>query len=390
MDTQDTQEPPDKNDSLPPTGTWSRRIWGAIPWLFFLLLIGVIGLLFMRIAEKQAVLKAEKTQALKKDRPAINVVTLEIVPSPIHDRIRLPGDVNPWVKLDILAEVRGRIVNKKVAEGRTVRKGEILAVIDSRDYDNILARTRADFNAAQKALKRLKGLHQEKLTTQAQLDVATARVDGLKAAMDTAELNAGRCRIRASAAGVVNRLDAEPGRFINAGDWVAEVLQLDRVKVKVGIPESDVAAVRHIDQFDIRVEALGGRIFKGTKHFLSRTADPLARLYDLFIRVDNPDGDILPDMFVRVDILKEEIPDALVIPLYASLSRSDTHVVYVVKDGQAQARPVSLGIQEGWLIQVVSGLSVGEEVIVVGQRGVNDGDQVNVVRRVRHPEEINR
>jgi len=386
----ETQESPDRSDLPPAARTWSRRIWGAIPWLFFLLLLVTIGMAFIRITEKQAVLKAEKAQALKKDRPATNVVTLEMVPSPIHDRIRLPGDVQPWVKLNILAEVRGRIVSKKVEEGQTVRKGQLLARIDSRDYDNILASTRADFNAARKTLKRIRGLHREKLATQSQLDAATARVDALKAAMNTAELNAARCRIRAPTAGVVNRIDAEPGRFINTGDWVAEVLQLSRVKVRVGIPESDVAAVRHIDRFDVEIDALGGRIFKGTKHFLSRTADPMARLYDLIIKVNNPDQEILPDMFVRVDILKKTVPDALVIPLYASLSRSDAQIVFVVKDGKAHARQVTLGIQEGWRVQVVSGLSAGEKVIVIGQRGVNDGENVHVVRQVHRLEEINR
>jgi len=384
----DIEKPASRANKTKSNGSWTRRIWGAIPWLFLLLLIGIILLLIVRIGSKQASINTQKAQALKNKRPEINVVTLEMVPSPIYDRISLPGVVTPWVKLDILAEVRGRIVDKKVEEGRTVRKGEIIALIDSRDYDNILAQTRADYNAAQKALKRLNGLHQEKLATQAQLDEAKARVDGLNAAMDTAELNAERCRIRASAAGIVNRLDAEPGRYINVGDKVAEVLQLDRVKIKVGIPESDVAAVRNIDQFDIRVDALDGRAFKGKKYFLSRTADPMARLYDLFIQVDNPEGEILPDMFARVDILKKEIPNALAIPLYASLSRSEDHVAYIVKDGQVQVRPVVLGIQEGWLVQVVSGLAPGEEVVVVGQRSVHDGDTVNVVRRVRRPEEI--
>ncbi len=343
----------------------------------------------MRIGSEQAVIAAEKKEALKEKRPDVNVVTLNLNPSPMHDRIRLPGEVEPWVKLAILAEVRGRIVAKKVEEGQTVKKGEIIAMIDPRDYDNLLAQTRANYNAARKTMKRLEGLKKEKLATQAQLDDTKAQVDGLKAAMDTAELNAQRCRIRASAAGIVNHLDAEPGRFVNSGDMVAEVLQLDRVKIKVGIPESDVAAVRHIDQFNIRVDALNNRIFKGQKHFLSRTADPLARLYNLFIRVDNPDGEILPDMFVRADILKATIPNALAIPLFASSSNSDTRIVYVVKDGHAHVRQVTLGIQEGWLVQVVDGLSAGDEVIVIGQRNVHDGDKVNVVRNVQHPGEIN-
>ncbi len=175
---------------------------------------------------------------------------------------------------------------------------------------------------------------------------------------------------------------------MNVGDKVAEVLQLNPVKVKVGIPESEVVAVRHIDTFDVSVDALDNRVFKGTKYFLSRTADPMARLYDLYIQVDNPDGEILPDMFTRVDILKKEIPDALVIPMYASLSKSGKHVVYVVQEGRAIERPVTLGIQEGWLIQVAEGLASGENVVVVGQRSLNNGDKVNIVQQAHHLGEI--
>ena len=380
----------DKIDVPTPAATWSRRIWGIIPWLFFLLLLVAIAMLYMRITAEKAALKAEKAHALKKERPALNVITLEMAPSPIQDRIRLPGDVDPWVKLDITAEVRGRIVSKKVTEGQRVRKGTLLALIDARDYDNALAQTRADYESARKTLKRIQSLHREKLATQAQLDNIVARANALKAAMDTARLNADRCRIRAPAAGVVNRLDAEPGRFLNPGQQVAEILQLDRVKVRVGIPESDVAAVRRIDHFNIEVAALGGRIFQGKKYFLSRAADMQARLYDLFIEVNNPKQAILPGMFVRVEIIKKAVPDALVVPLYATLARAGGRIVYVVRDGRAQACPVTLDIQEGWRVQVAGGLSAGDAVIVVGQRAVHDGDRVHVVRQVRRIEEIDR
>ena len=129
----DIEEPAGKANTTKSNGTWTRRIWGAIPWLFLLLLIGIILLLVVRIGSKQAAINTQKVQALKNKRPDVNVVTLEMIPSPIYDRISLPGVVTPWVKLDILAEVRGRIVDKRVEEGRTVRKGEVIAVIDSRD-----------------------------------------------------------------------------------------------------------------------------------------------------------------------------------------------------------------------------------------------------------------
>ena len=97
---------------------------------------------------------------------------------------------------------------------------------------------------------------------------------------------------------------------------------------------------------------------------------------------DNPEEEILPDMFARVEIVKREVNDTLTVPLYAIMTINDEQVVYVVSDGIARTRRVSTGIQEGWMMQVTKGLHPGERVIVVGHRRVSDEQKVNVVRTV--------
>jgi membrane fusion protein (multidrug efflux system) len=114
----------------------------------------------------------------------------------------------------------------------------------------------------------------------------------------------------------------------------------------------------------------------------------MARLYTLELELDNSDGRILPDMFVRVEIVKKEIKDSLALPIYSVISRNDENIVYVVDDGVARAHKVSLGLLEGWRIQVTEGLCAGDRVIVVGQRSVNTGDKVNIVRSVTRAEDI--
>jgi RND family efflux transporter MFP subunit len=367
---------------------WLKRAWGALPACFLVLLILVIGIFFFRIKAESEMLVAKKKAELRQEQPAVNVVTLELVPTPIRDRINLPGAVEPWVSLEVLTEVGGKVREKAVEEGNTVKKGDVIAKLDSRDYRNTYNSFKASHKAAMASLNRLRKLHKGQLTTKSQLEDAEAQAENYKASMDTASLNLERCVIRAPISGVINRLYVEKGQFLSASDNVAEILQTDRVKVKVGIPESDVDAVRKLEDFDVKIDALGGKIFPAKKHFLSRTADKMARLYNLDLALDNANGEILPDMFARVEIVKQEVPDSLSIPLYSVVSKNDDHIVYIVRDGKAYSKEVELGLQEGWRIEVTQGLAPGDQVIVVGHRGVADDQAVNVVRKVTDPKEI--
>lgn len=367
---------------------WLKRIWGALPALSLIFLLLIVVMLFVWIKAESKALKAEKLASLKKDRPAVNVVALDLVPMPIKDRISLPGVIEPWVKLQILAEVLGKVTKKALEDGAAVKKGDIIAMVDFRDYENSLKSAKASYKVALADFERIEKLYKEQLSTRSEFDNALAQAENSKAVMDNAALNLDRCKIIAPLSGVVNRIFVEEGQYLNIADPVAEILQTDRVKVKVGIPESDVAAVRSLTDFDVTIDALDGKIFKGKKHFLSSTADSMARLYNLDIVLENKNKQILPDMFARVEIIKKEIPEGISIPLYAVISRDKGHIVYIINDHRAHLRKVELGLLEGWRVEIKKGLKAGEKVIVVGQRSVNDGEKVNVVRSVKDPKEI--
>jgi len=318
----------------------------------------------------------------------VNVVALELIPSTIRDRINLPGIVEPWIRLDILAEVRGKVVKKIVGEGDAIKKNEIIAVLDSRDYEHAYTSAEASYKAAIASKERLSELFKKQLATLSQLDNAIAQAENYKAQMDTAALNVERCTIRSPISGTVNRLFFEEGGYLNVSDNVSEILQTDKLKVKVGIPESDVDSITRLDYFDVQIDALDKKTVKATKHFLSKTADSMARLYNLELLIDNASGEILPDMFARVDILKREIPDSISVPLYSLISINNQNIAYITEDNTAYAKKVELGIQEGWLVEIKSGLKKGDRLIAVGQRDVSDGQKVKVVRTVTNIGEL--
>ena len=371
-----------------PQPTWLHRLLKAMPMLVVILLVGIIVILGGEIRSEGKVIKEKKSSELRQDRKATNVVAMEVTPQLLQEKLSLPGYVKPWITLQVVAEVKGTIVTKAVSEGALVKKGEILATIDRRDYANAHASAKAAYEVAVATEKRLRKLFRDRVATQAQLDDIVATVRTSKAAMDNAALALERCSIRAPMDGIVDRVHVEPGQFMDVGNPVAKLLDIRRVKVEVGIPESDVDAVRRLERFSVTIEALDGKKFEGTRHYLQKTADDFARLYNLEIAVENPDIEILPDMFARVIIVKTVVPDGLAVPLYSLVKRNDMDAVFLVNDGLARLQPVKLGIQDGWHMQVRKGITTGDRVVVVGQRSIEDGEKVHVTKTVRSMEEL--
>lgn len=348
-------------------------------------LIILIGILFLWIKAEKAKIIAEKKAAVAREQPPTNVVVLEVKPSTISDRLNLPGIVEPWTKLQLLSLIHGEIIAVPVTEGDHLKKDQVIARIDPDEYRIALDAARASYKLAVANLKRIKSLFEQELVPLAELEKFETQVSTEKATMEKAELQLSRCVITAPMSGVIQKLDAEVGLLLNVGDPVAELLEIDQVKAVVGIPESDVDAVRKINEIDLTIQALGDRKFTGRKHFLASAPESFARLYRLELAITNRDKDILPGMFIRANVVKKVVENGVAIPLYSIISRDSDHYVFIEKNGIAERQLVETGIQEGWLIQVTKGLATGSRVIVEGHRSIDSGHKVNVVKVLTKP-----
>jgi RND family efflux transporter MFP subunit len=367
----------------------SRKLSRFLPLLVLLILVLLALGLGARVKNEKSRLLQEKTNAVLQEKPPINVVVQEMVPTLLRDRLNLPGIVEPWESLHILAEVRGMVEEVLVEEGDHVNQGDLIARLDTSDYENTINSIRAAYNLALTNLKRLSSLREQEIIAQAEYDSIKAEVESLEADLAIAELQLKRCYIRSSISGIVNVLPAQNGLYLAVGDPVATVLDIERVKVSVGIPETDVDAVRKIKRFEVFIEALHKKI-SGAKYFLAVAPESQAQVYRLELEVANELGEILPGMFARVEIIKKEFPEALTIPLYAVISRDDKHFIFLEEGNVAKLQEVRLGILDGWQIQITEGLAPGQRVIVVGQRSVDADQKLNVIKKVTHPAEITR
>jgi membrane fusion protein (multidrug efflux system) len=365
-----------------------RFFWGFFPWLVVLLLCALVLTMWFVNQEKKIRLEEARKAAIKEAVPPVRVITLSLEPTRLADKLDLPAIVESFENLWVKTEVSGQVVRVPVKEGQTIEKGQILVELDDRDYQLRLERIQANHKLATLDHERVAELAKKKITAETELDKIEAQLKDLSAQLKEAQLALSRTKIRAPISGRLNEIEAKIGDWLGVDKPVAQILQLDAVKVNVGVPESDVSAVLDLTEADVIIEALGNRKVTGKKIFLSRQPTTYARLYDLELIVQNPDGRILPGMFARVELVKEVFDEALIIPIYAVITQGDERFVYIEKDKKAEKRQVDLGVFTGWQIQVTSGLKPGDQVIVDGHRLLDEGQSVEVLKNVRDAGEI--
>jgi membrane fusion protein (multidrug efflux system) len=368
-------------------GKFFYFIWRNMPRLILLLLfiLSIYGgfLAYQHFMQ----IKAEREASRGQDKPPVNTVVMRVEPRTISERLNLPGSIEAWTSLMLTAEVGGTIEAVLVTEGDSVRQGDILARIEADDYQIALQRAEAAFRLAKADFERDKAVFAQGVIPPAELEARETAMQTAKADLDNANLMLERCRIVAPMDAVIRHLDAKVGAFVSVGDPLALLLHIDKVKAVVGIPESDINAVRRLDELNLTIQALDNLEVVGRRHFVSASPENQARLYRLELEVDNPDHLILPGMFFRADIVKQRRQQALAIPFYSIISRNGEQYIFVEKDGVATRRTVETGIMEGWMIEITSGLEPDEHIVIEGHRNMEDGRTVNVVKVITDPQE---
>ncbi len=367
--------------------SFSRQVWKYFPWFLLLTLILAIGYLYVAIAAKSEKVKTLSRQE-KVERPLVNVVTQMVEPITMQDRLSLPATVHAWEDLLVRTEVQGKIVTLEVEEGDRVAEGQRIAEIDKREYRNTFEAIRARYELAQINYKRLRKLRSAEAVPQAQLDEARYQAEELKASLESARLDLERCDVTAPMSGIIDAVPVSKGDILSFGDPVAQLLKIDTLKVDVAIPEADAPGVRDIEGCLIIFAALEDQKVYAEKIFFSRQPRMPAMVYILRLRLDNPEEEILPGMFARAEIVKKTLPDSLGVPLYAVITSDEKKFVYVVEDGIVRKREVRTGILEGWKVRIISGLAPRDQVVIVGHRGIEEGQEVKVVKAVHDPSRI--
>lgn len=224
----------------------------------------------------------------------------------------------------------------------------------------------AEANRAQKALR--------------EEDVKTAKagIAQAEAALAYARQQLANAYIRTPIAGTVSKRLTEPGQMGNPGVPLVEVVALDTIYFEATASEMDIGKVEVGQPVEITVDALSGQRFKGSVQKILPTADSKRRHFTVRIEVLNRTGSLKPGMFARGNLEVARHANTVIISKDALMANGTGRAVYAVVNSVAKLKPVEIGFETREEAEVLSGVSAGDELVVVGQDKLSDGVRVHV------------
>jgi membrane fusion protein (multidrug efflux system) len=262
--------------------------------------------------------------------------------------------------------------------GQAVAAGALLASIDERSLAQQVAEAEAWLRQAQVQNERAEALFARRAITKAQMLDAVTNRDVAEARLANARLELDKSRVRAPWAGRIAARHVDAGAFVAPGAPLFELVDSSRLKVLAPARSADVPYLEVGREVDVRVDSYPGEVFRARVERLGAELDPASRTLGVEAEIRNPDGRLRPGMLARLEVPRQELQGALVVPLSAVLDLEASKAVYVVEGDRAQRREVTLGPVVGEEV-VIEGLTAGARVIVEGQHVVGPGQKVEEV-----------
>jgi RND family efflux transporter MFP subunit len=373
-----------------------RWFWGAILVLLagaalslgFFIYSGIRGRLQAAVILKQATEEAAVT----------DVAVVHPKADPPTEEITLPGGTQPYISSPIYARTSGYLVKWSYDIGARVKKGDLLAVIDTPELDKQLQQSRADLETAKANLAlakitsdRWQGLIKTRSVSQQSTDQAVESLGAQQATVDSYAANVRRLedlvsfeRVYAPFDGIITVRNTDIGWLIDAGanapgSALFQLAEIRTLRVFVAVPEVYSRAARVGATAGITLDEFPNQTFHGKITRTSNSIDLASRTLNTEVDVDNPTGQLLAGAYVQVHLKLPVKTRAVTIPSSAVLFHSEGLQVGVVRSGHANLVPIAIGRDYGATVEVISGLAPTDEVILSPPDSLITGAPVRIV-----------
>ena len=307
---------------------------------------------------------------------AVPVETAAVQVGPIQRRLTAVGSLRSNESVIIRPEVAGRIAEIRFAEGERVTKGQPLVVLDDSIYRAEVEEVQASLELSRANHERAIDLLQRGAGTTKARDEALAELRADEAGLHLARARLNKTMIAAPFDGVVGLREVSVGDFVDVGQDMVNLEQIDPLKADFRVAEVYLGAVRPGQRIELGVDAFPGDTFTGEVYAIDPLIDESGRSVVLRARLPNEDGRLRPGLFARVTLVLNERNDAMQIPEQALVPQGQEQFVFRVIDGKAALTKVEVGIRREGMVEIVEGLGPEDEVVTAGQLKIRDGAPV--------------
>jgi len=310
---------------------------------------------------------------------AIPVEVAEIISGPVASYITATANLVPEDQVKVLAEAEGRVVTLEAEEGDRVSRGQVLAALDRDEAEIELAKAKVRATNARLAWERAQDTMEQGLIAREEFDRLTMEFEVAKQEVAEAEWRLSRTVIRAPFTGVVTERFINLGQHLRPGDEVFSVADFDPLIARIYLPEKDVLTLEEGRPVGMVLAADSSFRFDGRIRQISPVVDTATGTVKVTVEATSTPPQVRPGAFVSVEIVRERRDAAVLLPRESVIRELRAAHVFVTNGDTAEKRSVTLGIEEGEVIEAVTGVEPGENVIVAGQGGLKSGAKVKIL-----------
>ena len=290
---------------------------------------------------------------------------------------RFSGTVEEAAGTPLSFSVMGTVNAVSFRLGDRVEKGQLLASLDATSVRSSYDAAKAALVQAEDAYRRMKELHGKGSLPEIKWVEVQSKLQQARSMEEMARKNLKDCKLYAPFSGVIADKSVEVGQNVIPGMAVGKLLGVSRLKVKISMPESEIASVSLHQKAEIVVPALGSRRFSGMVSEKGIMADPFSRSYEVNIDVADAGGDLMPGMVAEVRLAGADGGTAVIVPArIVQLDEKNRSFVWIDNNGVAEKRVISCGDFAGDGVVITSGLKVDDRIIVEGQQKVCNGTKI--------------
>ncbi|WP_207536110.1 efflux RND transporter periplasmic adaptor subunit [Desertivirga arenae] len=311
---------------------------------------------------------------------AVTVKTEKVTRTDINLDFSSNGTFAANQDLTLSAENSGRVTKVLVDEGARVSKGQIVARIDNELLSVDVETAQASYQNALRDLERYESSFKTGGVTQQQLDNARLNVRTLQARVQAAARKSSDANIKAPISGIVNKRFIEQGSYVNPGAQLFEIVDVNKLKLKVTANETQVVNLKLGDRVIIKSSVFPQSSFNGKVSFIAPKADNSLN-FPIEVEVANTTGGQLKAGMYGTAVFDfpQQAP-ALTVPRTAFVGSVNSNKVYVLKNNKAEEREVTAGRILGERVEIFAGLKDGETVITSGQINLVNGAEVQAIK----------
>ena len=318
----------------------------------------------------------------EEDSPPIPVETGLPTRGDVYAMYTGTAPIEAYAEADVIAKVAGEIRELLVEEGDDVVKGQILARLDGDRLRLELNESKANLRKLQRDYERNVDLKSKGLISDGDFEKIKFEMEALEASFNLASLELDYTQIRAPIDGVIAERYVKLGNTVSIGEPTFRVTGLDPLVAYLHVPEREYQHIEAGQPVGIQIDALSGDPIVATVSRVSPIVDPQTGTFKITIEIFDEDRRIKPGMFGRISVVHDVHENALQIPRSSIVEETDTMSVFVVEDGAAVRKSVTTGYGNKGMIEIVSGIEDGEQVVTVGQVSLKQDSKVTVINQV--------